>query len=262
MKHRGFSDYGYYNVVGFYDLMQENIRIARHIQSGRLICLDNCIACVWAHPEDIDADKWLNIKYFIDAEYHIRFESAYKYLEEVEYSDIVTAGWDKYIIYTSKKYPPKYINNDKIHNMYWLRDKYDFLNSMVGRVTWNGDYIAFEMEEVYDKNGNCDIIKDHILLDRLILTFGQAVIRSAVVEDHANLVRIGNSIWPQSIELDISDEGSFNTFFENITPINIRNFRAEREDTATLYAQFSNKKTLKFTLSCDEISNIENNRMM
>lgn len=129
MKHRGFTDYGYYNVVGFYDSIR-HIRIARHIQSGRLICIDNLIARAWAHPEDIDTDKWLSVENFIDADYKIRFESAYKQLEEADYSDIVAAGWDKYIIYTSKEwYPSEYTSNDKLHNMYWLRDKYDFFET-------------------------------------------------------------------------------------------------------------------------------------
>lgn len=125
------------------------------------------------------------------------------------------------------------------------------------RVTRDGGNITFEMLDVYDKNGNCDIIKDHILLDRLTLTFGQAVVRSAVVEDGAKLICIGNSILPQSTELDFSDKGGFNSFFKSITPIYIRDFRAEKEDTAAFFARFSDKKRLKFELSCDEISNTD-----
>jgi hypothetical protein len=256
IKHRGFSNYCLYNVVGFNHVMQENIRIARHIPSGRLFCIDNLFYCAWAHPEEINTDKWLNDKDFIDIECGSnRFMSAYKQLGEVDYSDIEAAGWDKYIIYTSKRFPPEYTSNDKLHNMYWLRDKYDFFNATVKNVTWNDDNITIEMENVYDKNGNCDIIKDHILLDRLTLTFKQTVVRSVVVKNHACLVRVGNSIIPQSTEYDISDKDGLIAFFDSITPIYIRDFQAEREDTATFFAQFSDKKTLVFKLSCDKIGN-------
>ncbi len=255
IQHRGFSNYCLYNLVGFNHVMQEHIRIARHIPSGRLICIDNLFSCAWAHPEEINTDKWLNDKDVIDVESGSnRFMSAYKQLGEVDYTDIVAAGWDKYII--CKKLPPEYTSNDNLHNMYWLRDKYNFFNATVRQVTLDGDSISIEMENVYDKNGNCDIIKDHILLDRLILTFKQAVVRSVVVKNHACLVRAGNNIIPQSTEYDISDKEGLIAFFKSITPIYIRDFQAEREDTATFFAHFSDKKTLTFTLSCDEIGNI------
>jgi hypothetical protein len=113
------------------------------------------------------------------------------------------------------------------------------------------------MEDVYDKNGNCDIIKEHILLDRLTLTFGQAIVRNAVVIDRANHIYIGDSIWPQYSKPDISDEKLFNSFFESITPIYFRYFGFAEKDTALISMEFSDKKTLELELSCDEIGNTD-----
>ena len=153
-KTRFYNCHASYNVIAESTLTQEFVRILRYIPDNILVCADNIIPYeVWRTLQDYFDGKAPDKLIIADNDICCR-----KLFSEVEYSDIQKHSLDKYVIQREGRF-----YNSPL-------EIYDLHNSNA-KISIDKTDIALFFNDVYNKNDNFWIIKNHKYIPSLQINF-------------------------------------------------------------------------------------------